>query len=74
MKFENEALSSVLVALERYFGTDIEVTNKAVLNCNWKWEYPNPKLDVILNTIAFPLELEISKEATGYRIDGVGCD
>ena len=75
LKFDDEPLSSVEITLERYFGVDIEIANDKILNCPFTvTEQVNPKLEPLLDALAFATDLEITKEKSGYRIDGVGCD
>ncbi|MBL4649394.1 MAG: FecR domain-containing protein, partial [Aureispira sp.] len=58
--FDNMALGNVIKTLERYFEIEIESDAK-ILNCHYTGTFKEPKLDEVINTIAFtfPTDLEI---------------
>lgn len=73
--FDNMALGNVIQTLERYFEIKIEGESK-ILNCHYTGTFKEPKLDEVLNTIAFtfPTDLEIKKVDGKYILIGQGCE
>ena len=74
LEFDYTPMSEVEIALERYFNIDIELSNQALLNCDFDGTYNDPKLEEILEILQYSLEAEIKKENKIYRLSGEGCD
>lgn len=73
--FENESLNEVIKVLERYFGTEIEVSNRKIYNCSWTANLDkDPKLEEVLEIAAFNMDMEIVPTEKGYLIKGEGCN
>ncbi|GJM36234.1 MAG: anti-sigma factor [Saprospiraceae bacterium] len=58
--------------LERFFNIDIIVKNPCVLKQKFFGTYEDPSLDVLLETMAFSMDLDIKKEGKTITIDKQG--
>lgn len=73
--FENTKLKNVITTLERYYHQDLQVDNKAALNCPFTGEFKDVKLTEILNVIDFALNTKTTKEAQKYiLLGGNACE
>ena len=74
LSFDDEALGKILYDLERIFGVKFEVEHKAVLLCTFNSDFPEAKLEEVLDELAFVLDLEINKISEAqWQISGKGC-
>ena len=71
--FDEVQMESIITALERYFDINIEVENKAILNCNLNGKYPNPNLEDMINIMSYALDLKVEHKDSMYYISGTGC-
>jgi transmembrane sensor len=71
--FDNTELSKVAVALEEYFGIEIEVSDPLLLNCRFTGTFNNPRPDEVLEVLAE--STNSSYKITGNKIilTGSGC-
>lgn len=74
LSFDDEKLSEVVAALERYFGVDIEASNPALLDCPYTSSFDQPDLDAILTVIGSTIGFEVSKTEGRYVLSGKGCN
>lgn len=72
LQFDNQPLGQVASALERYFGKKVVVANDQLANCRFMGDFPNPKLQELLDAMAFTMELEIVEENGQIVIKGNG--
>ncbi len=80
LSFDDEKLSQVVAALERYFGVGIEASNPALLECPYTTTTAfEPQggeqldLDAILTVIGTTIGFEFSKTDGRYVLSGKGC-
>ncbi|KGE87105.1 MAG: FecR domain-containing protein [Phaeodactylibacter xiamenensis] len=72
LQFDNQPLGQVASAIERYFGKKVVLTNEQLANCRFMGDFPNPKLQELLDAMAFTMELEIVEENGQIVIKGNG--
>ncbi len=70
LDFQNIPLEAVASALERYFDIDIEVANPKLLKCHFLGEYPQPKLEEILEALSFTMDLQVETQGGRYVLNG----
>lgn len=70
LDFRSIPLEAVAGAVERYFDVDIEVANPKLLKCHFWGEYPQPKLEEILEALSFTMDLRVEKQGSRYVLDG----
>lgn len=69
--FDNEKLGEVVKAMERYYKIDILVSNQKVLNCTLNANMmENPKLEDVVEIVAYIMELDIVPTQDGYVMKG----
>lgn len=75
LSFDDEKLSQVIAALERYFGVQIKAANPALLECSYTTTtaFDQPDLDAILTVIGTTIGFEFSKTEGQYLLSGKGC-
>ena len=75
LKFEDAELSQILRDLQRVYGAEFEVRDQVVLDCTFKSDFTDEKLEDVLDEIKFALKLTIDKHpANGiWIISGSGC-
>lgn len=73
LEFDDTSIDDVIVTLERYFKTDIEVSTELNLDCPYSDEFTQPNLDDILQIIGGTLDFKATKTADGYLLTGPGC-
>lgn len=73
LDFQDTPLKQVLEALERYFDVEIKTTNNKILNCQFQGSYQDPKIEEILEAVAFGSSLNLSKGGGTYTLAGEGC-
>ncbi len=72
-EFEDTPLKDVIKALERYFEVEIKTTNNKILNCQFQGSYKDPKIEEILEAVAFGSSLNLSQIEGVYTLAGEGC-
>jgi ferric-dicitrate binding protein FerR (iron transport regulator) len=72
--FDNALVKDVLQSLERYFDTEISVSNEMINECHYSSVFEQPELDEAMKILAFGLNLELEKTANGYVLKGKGCE
>jgi len=74
MIFDDTPVAEVIQTLERYFEVDIEVSNEAILKCQFRLDLrQDPKLDDILKLMDFTMDLKVVKQKDKYILNGEGC-
>lgn len=71
--FNNTNLSSVVTALEAYFGVTIEVRNPQLLNCRYTGDFDKPAIEEVLSTLHEAINLNYEKQSDRYIFSGGGC-
>lgn len=75
--FENQPLRVVVEDLEHYFGVTIKGDQK-LLNCRYTGTFKQPKLNEVLETIAFAfpsgVDFQSSDDQLVYELTGKGCE
>lgn len=75
--FENQPLHAVVEDLERYFGVTIKGDQK-LFNCRYTGTFKQPKLNEVLETIAFAfpsgIDFQSSEDQLVYELTGKGCE
>ncbi len=72
ISFNDMELTQVIDLLERYF--EVEIKSSPEINrCVFTTNSNNPKLQDILDAMAFGLELKITPTDKGYQLTGEGC-
>lgn len=71
----NTTIKEVVESLRRYFNIEIEVENERILNCDFTntGSLSNPKLETILQTLEFVLNIESREEGDKLILSGDGC-
>ncbi|MEM9338484.1 MAG: FecR domain-containing protein [Bacteroidota bacterium] len=73
LAFNDTPLVEALEVLEGHYGVNIQVKNKAVLNCGITAEFDESSLETVLNVLERLYQLKIKKISKGYELDGEGC-
>ena len=73
LDFDEALVKDIILALERYFGVAIEVSDPMVLECHYSANFSQPVLQGALKNLAFGLGLELEKTDGGYLLSGEGC-
>lgn len=73
LEFDDVMMKDVITTLERYFDTDIEVSNEMLFECTYTSEFDKPDLDGILYIIGSTLNFEVEQENGRYLLRGEGC-
>lgn len=75
LQFDDVPVRQVLEAMERYFSIRLEVANNRILKCPLTGDFPNPRLEDMLNRLSFALDLQITQQdSTTYSVQGRGCE
>lgn len=74
LTFDDAPVGEVVQALERYFEVDIEVSNEALLKCQFKLNaLQNPELEDIFKLMGFTMDIKVTKQKDKYILNGNGC-
>jgi ferric-dicitrate binding protein FerR (iron transport regulator) len=73
LDFDEAPMKDVITTLERYFGTEIKVTNEMIYECPYTSTFDQPDLASILDIIGASVGFEAAKEGDGYLLKGNGC-
>lgn len=71
--FDNVLVKDVLQSLERYFDTEISVSNEMINECHYSAVFEKPELGEAMKILAFGLNLKLEKTNSGYVLKGEGC-
>lgn len=73
LNFANTTIADVINNLEHHFDVDIQAANN-ILNCHFTGKFTQPKLEEVLQTIAFSLDLQVNKKSGIIQLSGKGCE
>lgn len=73
LDFDEAPMKDVITTLERYFGTEIKVTNAMIYECPYTSTFDQPDLASILDIIGASVGFEAAIEGDGYLLKGNGC-
>jgi ferric-dicitrate binding protein FerR (iron transport regulator) len=71
--FKKTPLRDVLKTVRSYFKANIDVKNKAILNCRFTSSFKDPTLPEVLEAISLALNLKVDNQSNTYALDGEGC-
>jgi transmembrane sensor len=71
--FSKTELSMVVETLQKFYGVNIVLSNKELLDCRLSATFVNQPIDNIVDIIAKSFNLTITKNGTTYNLDGKGC-
>jgi hypothetical protein len=74
LTFSNTRLGDVLSTMEEYFGTEITVQDKAILNCHLTGKFRNPSLKSVLDFLKMTKKIDVAVSEKGYILTGNGCN
>jgi transmembrane sensor len=63
----------VVETLQKFYGVNIVLSNKELLDCRLSATFVNQPIDNIVDIIAKSFNLTITKNGTTYNLDGKGC-
>lgn len=74
---EGNTIGEVIAPLKRYFNIEIDVSNPALLRCDWKFDrtkYTNPKLNTIIKQLNFGEVAQFKLiDTTTLQVSGENC-
>ena len=73
LKFRNTRLDVVVLALTEIYKVDFKFLNDEVKKCELNFEFPDMKIEDVLDVISVTFDLKITKKENTYLIDGEGC-
>jgi len=73
LEFTNTTFNEVCVSLKKYFSIDINVKDKAILNCTFTGFFEDPKLDDVLKVLEKTLNIKAVVNQKNVEITGKGC-
>ncbi len=73
LTFDETLIKDVITTLERFFGTEIQVSNEMIYECTLNSTFDNPDLNEILDVIGASIEVDIQKNHETYLLVGKGC-
>jgi ferric-dicitrate binding protein FerR (iron transport regulator) len=73
LEFENTRLEQVVSSLEDYFGINIKVQNKKLLDCRFTGTFEQPQLKDVLEVLAVSMQVRYNYAQQHYTFSGRGC-
>lgn len=74
LEFKNTELEAVLKLVEELYQVNFRVNEKKILGCRFTGKFDNTRLEDVLKTLAFSLDIEFtSKLGNYYQVSGSGC-
>jgi len=73
LKFRNARLDVVTSALTEVYGVNFIFANENIKNCRLNFEFPDMKIDEVLDIIAMTFDLKFTRKGEVYSIEGEGC-
>lgn len=73
LEFTNTNFNDVCASLKKYFAVNIDVKDKAILNCTFTGFFENPKLDDVLKILEKTLNIKAVVNQKNVEITGKGC-
>ncbi len=71
--FDNTPMTEVAAELKRYFHRPIRLASTAVGQCRFSGTFEEPKLQEVLQTLAFSMDLQLEQRDTVLILKGAGC-
>lgn len=72
--FEDTPLSIVLQDIEQHFAVELAPASESLLDCRFTGRFEDPKLEDLLTTLEFTLDLVIEQRGdAAYVLSGEGC-
>jgi transmembrane sensor len=73
-EFKNTALEKILRLLEQQYAVSFKVSEHKLLNCRFTGKFDNAKLEDVLQTLSFSLDIKFSPQpGNHYNVSGQGC-
>ena len=73
LDFDEDLMKDVITTLERYFGTEIKVSNEMIYECRFTSPFDQPNLEEILEVVSVTIGVDVKKEGKDYLLTGNGC-
>lgn len=73
LEFKNTELVKVLALLEMQYETTFGVSENNILNCRFTGKFDNAKLDDVLQTLSYSLDIRFTQTGNHYSVSGKGC-
>ena len=74
LEFKNTELETVLRLVEELYLISFRVNEKKILGCRFTGKFDNARLEDILKTLAFSLDIEFTSQLGNYyQVSGSGC-
>ncbi len=73
LTFDETLIKDVITTLERFFGTEIQVSNEMIYECTLNSTFDDPDLNEILNVIGASIDVDVQKSREAYLLVGKGC-
>lgn len=73
LDFDNTRLEQVVASLEDYFGINIKVQNRKLLDCRFTGSFEQPQLKDVLEVLAVSMQVRYNYEQQHYTFSGRGC-
>lgn len=74
LEFKNTELEKVLMLVEELYPISFRVSEKKILSCRFTGKFDNAKLEDVLKTLAFSLDIDFTSQLGNYyMVSGKGC-
>lgn len=74
LEFKNTELETVLKLVEDLYRVSFQVNEKKILGCRFTGKFDNTRLEDVLKTLAFSLDIEFTSQLGNYyQVSGSGC-
>ncbi|MBK9335040.1 MAG: FecR domain-containing protein [Lewinellaceae bacterium] len=73
-RFDATPLREVIQQIEQVYGMPVFLKNNALENCPLTARYNNLPVERVLELVAESFSIQLEKTATGYALDGKGCE
>lgn len=74
LEFKNTELETVLKLVEELYQVSFRVNEKKILGCRFTGKFDNTRLEDVLKTLAFSLDIEFTSQLGNYyQVSGSGC-
>lgn len=71
--FDNQTLAQLAQTLSRYYDTPVTLANPAIGSCRFTGTFARTDLPQVLQVVSLSANLTVRQSATGYTLDGTGC-
>jgi ferric-dicitrate binding protein FerR (iron transport regulator) len=74
LEFRNTELEKVLKLVEELYQISFRVNEKRILSCRFTGKFDNAKLEDVLKTLSFSLDIDFTSQLGNYyQVSGKGC-